>query len=94
MLPERFFKPTRDGALSDQSLNFEKMENAKRYYYHLMGWDKYGVPMPEKLEELGIDHWRTTSLRTAIQAKPAKKIQEATKALEKQALKEATEKDK
>jgi aldehyde:ferredoxin oxidoreductase len=32
------------------------MEKAKHYYYHLMGWDDTGKPMPEKLEELGIDH--------------------------------------
>jgi aldehyde:ferredoxin oxidoreductase len=38
------------------SLNFEEMERAKRYYYYLMGWDESGVPMPEKLEELEIDH--------------------------------------
>jgi len=55
-LPERFFTPTRGGALADKSLNFEEMEKAKGYYYHLMGWDGKGVPMAEKLEELGIDH--------------------------------------
>jgi len=32
------------------------MEKAKHYYYHLMGWDDMGNPMPQKLEELGIDH--------------------------------------
>jgi aldehyde:ferredoxin oxidoreductase len=55
-LPERFFQPTRDGALSDTSLDDEEMEKAKHYYYHLMGWDDTGNPMPQKLEELGIDH--------------------------------------
>jgi aldehyde:ferredoxin oxidoreductase len=54
-LPLRFFEPTVDGPLAHHSLNFEEMEQAKRYYYHLMGWDEEGVPMPEKLEELGID---------------------------------------
>ncbi len=55
-LPARFFQPTSDGALSDKCLSHEEMEKAKRYYYHLMGWDENGIPMPEKLEELGIDH--------------------------------------
>ena len=60
-LPDRFFKPTRGGTLAEQSLDFEEMEKAKRYYYYLMGWDDSGVPMPEKLEELGIDHLRANS---------------------------------
>ena len=37
------------------ALIIEGMEKAKRYYYHLMGWDENGVPLGEKLEELGID---------------------------------------
>lgn len=55
-LPTRFFEPTIGGPLSNKSLDFEEMEKAKHYYYHLMGWDGNGVPMTEKLEELGIDH--------------------------------------
>ena len=55
-LPARFFEPTRGGALSEKSLDFEEMEKAKRYYYYLMGWSEEGVPLKEKLVELGIDH--------------------------------------
>ena len=55
-LPARFFEPTKGGALADKSLNFEEMEKAKRYYYSLMGWDESGVPITEKLEELGINN--------------------------------------
>jgi aldehyde:ferredoxin oxidoreductase len=54
MLPKRFFGPTRDGALSKMSLNYEEMEEAKKYYYFLMGWDSDGVPTPERIKELGI----------------------------------------
>jgi aldehyde:ferredoxin oxidoreductase len=54
-LPDRFFKPTQDGALKDKSLDIEEMEKAKRYYYYLMGWDENGNPTAEKLEELGIE---------------------------------------
>jgi aldehyde:ferredoxin oxidoreductase len=54
-LPERFFHPKTDGALSNKALDPAKMEKAKSYYYTLMGWDpKSGIPLPEKLEELGI----------------------------------------
>jgi aldehyde:ferredoxin oxidoreductase len=54
-LPQRYYQPKTDGPLSDKSLNEEKMERAKRYYYALMGWDRdTGIPLPEKLEELCI----------------------------------------
>ncbi len=53
-LPKRFFQPKTDGSKVGPS-DPAKMEQAKRYYYTLMGWDaKTGIPMPEKLEELGI----------------------------------------
>ena len=51
------FQPRTSGALSDKGLDPEKMDKAKRYYYTLMGWDAdTGVPLPEKLEELGITY--------------------------------------
>jgi len=51
-LPERFFQP-KSGALADKPCDHEKMEEAKSYYYTLMGWDsKTGVPLKEKVEEL------------------------------------------
>ncbi len=55
-LPKRYFQPRVGGALSD-SLDFDQMEKARRYYYTLMGWNRdTGVPLPEKLEELGINY--------------------------------------
>jgi aldehyde:ferredoxin oxidoreductase len=54
-LPARCFEPTLGGPLSDKPLDPEEMEVAKRYYYHLMGWDEGGIPSDEKLKELGID---------------------------------------
>jgi aldehyde:ferredoxin oxidoreductase len=53
-LPERFFEPTIGGPLSEKCLTSKEMEKAKRYYYYLMGWDEKGMPMPEKIEELGL----------------------------------------
>jgi len=51
-LPERFFQP-KSGALADKPLDHGKMEEAKSYYYTLMGWDsKTGIPLREKVEEL------------------------------------------
>lgn len=54
-LPKRYFQPTTDGPLSKAGLDPDKMEKARKYYYTIMGWDKEGIPLPEKLEELGID---------------------------------------
>jgi len=52
-LPERFFHPKSGGALADKPCDKEKMEEAKRFYYTLMGWDpKTGIPLEEKVEEL------------------------------------------
>ena len=55
-LPNRFFQPKRNGALSTKRYSAEQLEKAKSYYYTLMGWDaKTGIPAPEKLQELGIE---------------------------------------
>ncbi|HTY82448.1 MAG TPA: aldehyde ferredoxin oxidoreductase family protein [Dehalococcoidales bacterium] len=52
-LPARFFQPRTEGA--QKKLNPERMDEAKRYYYQLMGWDQNtGIPLAEKLAELGI----------------------------------------
>jgi aldehyde:ferredoxin oxidoreductase len=54
MMPGRFYQPTRDGALSNLKDRRPEYEKARSYYYTLMGWDVNGVPLPEKVEELGI----------------------------------------
>jgi aldehyde:ferredoxin oxidoreductase len=54
-LPDRFFQPKRNGALSTKFYSAEELEKAKSYYYALMGWDADGVPIPERLQELGIE---------------------------------------
>lgn len=55
ILPERFFQPKTDGALSDKPLERTMMNKAKNTYYLLMGWDAKGIPLPEKVEALGIE---------------------------------------
>jgi aldehyde:ferredoxin oxidoreductase len=54
-LPNRFFQPKTSGILAKRALDPEQMEQAKRYYYTLMGWDAKGVPLPERVEELYIE---------------------------------------
>ena len=55
-LPNRFFQPKKDGVLSTKYYDREQLEKAKSYYYSLMGWDpETGIPLPEKLQELGIE---------------------------------------
>ncbi len=54
-LPDRFFRPKRDGVLSNKYYDPRQLEKARSYYYTLMGWDaRTGIPTPEKLVELGI----------------------------------------
>ncbi|MFC2038506.1 aldehyde ferredoxin oxidoreductase family protein [Chloroflexota bacterium] len=55
-LPQRFFGPKRDGVLTTSTYNEEALNNARSYYYTLMGWDaETGVPLPAKVEDLGLD---------------------------------------
>jgi len=53
VLPSRYFEPKTDGPYV-AGLDRDKMEQAKKYYYTLMGWDENGVPLPEKVDELYI----------------------------------------
>jgi len=54
-LPERFFQPKTDGPLATRVFDRRKLEKARDYYYLLMGWGPGGVPLAEKVEELGIE---------------------------------------
>jgi aldehyde:ferredoxin oxidoreductase len=54
-LPERYYQPKTDGALAIKAIpDRTAMEKARQWYYYYMGWDKNGVPTPEKLAELGL----------------------------------------
>jgi len=57
ILPERYYQPKTDGVLSEKGkgVDKEKMDKARQYYYTYMGWDSRGVPLPEKLAELGLE---------------------------------------
>ena len=54
-LPERFFTPKTSGALANSCYTREELEEARAIYYKNMGWNKDGVPLLTKLEELNID---------------------------------------
>ena len=54
-LPDRFFEQKIDRPLSQPLPVKADIEKAKKYYYTFMGWDANGVPLPEKIEELGIE---------------------------------------
>ena len=54
-LPARFFQARPGSELVLPGLDPQKMDQAKRYYYALMGWDRVtGIPLPEKVAELGL----------------------------------------
>ncbi len=54
-LPDRFFHPQNVGALSEVSVNSKELQQAKRLYYEMMGWDPAtGVPTRGTLERLDI----------------------------------------
>jgi aldehyde:ferredoxin oxidoreductase len=55
ILPTRYFQPKANGALTNTYLDRNVMEKAKESYYILMGWDRNGIPLPEKVEELYIE---------------------------------------
>jgi len=54
-LPSRFFIPLKKGPYMNKKVTKRKFKSAIMYYYGMMGWDKNGIPMKEKLAELGIE---------------------------------------
>jgi aldehyde:ferredoxin oxidoreductase len=54
-MPNRYYEPTKGGPLAELKIDRNAYERAKKYYYALMCWDADGVPLPEKVEELGIE---------------------------------------
>jgi len=53
-LPDRFFQPHTSGVLAETAINLENFSEAKKIYYEMMGWNKNGVPLKIKLDELDI----------------------------------------
>lgn len=56
ILPKRFYEPFLTGPLTGVAPTLEQVENAKRMYYEMMGWDRAsGVPSRAKALELDIE---------------------------------------
>jgi aldehyde:ferredoxin oxidoreductase len=53
-MSERYYQPTKNGTLATAVIDREAYHKARLYYYTIMGWDKNGVPLKEKVEELCI----------------------------------------
>jgi aldehyde:ferredoxin oxidoreductase len=52
-LPKRFYTTPPDGPL--KGIDPQKLREAQKDYYRIMGWDEEGIPNREKLAELQID---------------------------------------
>lgn len=55
VLPERFLNSTEQGPLKDAGINAEKLVDAQKLYYQMLGWDERGVPTRARLVELGLE---------------------------------------
>ena len=61
-LPKRMFQPTQRGALKNGGVDPEKMQEAIRMFYGVMGWDEdTGIPTRANLGELKIS-WAADSI--------------------------------
>jgi aldehyde:ferredoxin oxidoreductase len=55
ILPRKLMRPLVGGKSEGRSVDFEHMEEARRFYYQLAGWDiERGVPNQERLKALGL----------------------------------------
>ena len=54
-LPRRFFTSPSEGPLKDVVIDPEKLEQAQKVYYQMLGWDESGIPTYGRLVELDIE---------------------------------------
>jgi len=54
-LPRRFATSPEDGPLKGVAVEPEKLEEAKKVYYQMLGWDESGIPTNGRLVELGVE---------------------------------------
>ena len=57
-LPERMFTAIGSGPKVGRVVNKKELEDAKKTYYGMMGWDENGIPTLAKLAELGIHQFQ------------------------------------
>jgi aldehyde:ferredoxin oxidoreductase len=56
-LPERCYEPIKGPSSESAVLERDKFEALLDEYYRLRGWDREGVPTPEKLRALGLERY-------------------------------------
>lgn len=55
ILPRKLQNPIPDGPYAGHGFSTEDQQTMLQDYYSERGWDKFGIPTPSKLKELGID---------------------------------------
>ncbi|NIO62367.1 MAG: aldehyde ferredoxin oxidoreductase, partial [Gammaproteobacteria bacterium] len=63
-LPRRFATSPAKGPLKGVVVEPEKLEEAQKVYYQMLGWDESGIPTNGRLVELGIE-WAAEYLEEA-----------------------------
>lgn len=54
-LPKRFETGLKEGFVKGVVINPEKLEEAQKAYYHMLGWNEEGIPTTARLAELDIE---------------------------------------
>jgi aldehyde:ferredoxin oxidoreductase len=54
-IPEKLKKPLVGGPTEGEYLQEDLFEHALDIYYQMAGWDGYGNPTPDTLEEIGLE---------------------------------------
>jgi aldehyde:ferredoxin oxidoreductase len=62
-LPQRFSASPNDGPLKGFSIDQQKLNDAQKMYYQMLGWDEGGIPTQARLVELDIE-WADKYLDT------------------------------
>ena len=56
VLPDKFFEPLKGtGPTAGVAVDRKDLEAALTQYYSAMGWTNKGNPVPQKLQELGLE---------------------------------------
>lgn len=56
--PARFYEPLPSGPFKGSSVSREKVVELKVEYYRQLGWDSYGIPLPETMDKLDLGEFK------------------------------------
>jgi aldehyde:ferredoxin oxidoreductase len=65
ILPQRISQPFNKGPTAGEKITNKELEQMKRIYYDIMGWNEMGIPTYGKIIELDIE-WATKHLPSTI----------------------------